>query len=320
MAAYQGAATIADAVESALTQTRPPAEVIVCDDGSTDDLDGALAPFRRRITLLRQANRGHAAALNRAARVAKGDFLAILDQDDLFLPRRLEALASLAADRPDLDIVTTDEHLEIAGTIVGRHLEHIPFSVDDQRTAILRSGFLGHPAVRRERFLACGGFDESFGAAADVECWTRLILAGARAGMVDEPLMRYRLHEGAMTANRAQTLRERVRTLEKHAANPDLRPEERVTLARTLSSNRRRAMLAESEAALRGLLPEPRGRLLEIVRDGSFTRGERLHAAAAWLAPRAARWWIERRERRAGFTHLERPLDRLLRGQQRQGR
>lgn len=90
-----------------------------------------------------------------------------------------------------------------------------------------------------------------------------------------------------------------------------------MVLERTLALNRRRAMRAESEAALRALVPGPRDRLLEIVRDDSFPREERLRAVAAWLAPRAARRWIEWRERRTGFTHLERPMDRLLTGQQR---
>jgi GT2 family glycosyltransferase len=317
MAAYQGAGTIAAAVDSALSQTYPPVDVVVCDDGSTDDLERALAPLRDRITLVRQTNAGQASALNNAARVAHGEFLAVLDQDDIFLRERLEALAALGAQRPDLDLLTTDEYLEVGGRIVGRHLEHIDFPIHDQRTAILRTGFLGHPAVRRRRFIACGGFDESFRSAADTECWTRLILSGAQVGMVAEPLMHYRLHPGAVTANRTAALRERVRSLEKHATNPDLRPHEREVLELILVHARRRALLAESEAALRGLIPAPRARLRTIIGDSSFTLDERARAAAALVAPRTARRWIERRERRTGFTYLERPMDRLTRARRR---
>ncbi len=312
MAVYQGAATVGEAVGSILAQTCPPAEVIICDDGSTDDLEGALAPYRERILLLRQPNQGQPSALNTAARAARGDFLATLDRDDVFLPRRLEALSTLGAARPDLDLLTTDEYLEVDGEIVGRHSQHMPFPITGQRTAILRAGFLGHPAVRRELFLRSGGFDESFGNfAADVECWTRLILAGAQVGMVDEPLMCYRLHAGGVTANRAAALRGRVRTLEKHAANPDLSPSERVVLEEMLVHNRRRALLAESEAALRGLIDDPRAHLAAVLRDASFTTDERVRAAAALLAPGLARRWVLRRERRTGFSHLERPMDRL---------
>jgi len=67
----------------------------------------------------------------------------------------------------------------------------------DQRAGILKNNFLlPHPAIRRERLLALGGFDESMLNAADWDSWIRLILDRARASLVDEPLQRYRLREG----------------------------------------------------------------------------------------------------------------------------
>ena len=115
VAAYQAADTIGDTLASAFAQTLPPREVVVCDDGSTDDLDGALRPFRDRITLLRQENRGEGAAKNAAARAASGDFVVILDADDVFDRRRLEALGELAVARPYLDVLTTNALLELEG-------------------------------------------------------------------------------------------------------------------------------------------------------------------------------------------------------------
>ncbi len=87
----------------------------------------------------------------------------------MYLPERLEALAELAVSRPDLDILTTDAVLEVDGTAVRRcYTDELPFEVDDQRTAILRRNFvLGLVAVRRERFLDAGGFDESLRYATD---------------------------------------------------------------------------------------------------------------------------------------------------------
>jgi glycosyltransferase involved in cell wall biosynthesis len=73
IAAYQSAAVVADAVGSALEQTLAAREVVVCDDGSTDDPAAALAPFGDRVTLLRQENRGEAGAKNAAARAASGE-------------------------------------------------------------------------------------------------------------------------------------------------------------------------------------------------------------------------------------------------------
>src|SRR5215216_4245244 len=85
IAAYQACAYISDAIESVFAQTLRPIELIVCDDGSTDDLEGALAPRRESITLLRKENGGEASAKNAAARAASGDFIAILDADDVYL-------------------------------------------------------------------------------------------------------------------------------------------------------------------------------------------------------------------------------------------
>lgn len=238
--AYQAAATIGEAIESALAQTLP-AELIVCDDGSTDDLDAALAPYLDRIRLIRKENGGGASALNVGARAATGEFVAILDADDVYDARRIEALAELGTVRPDLDIITTDAYLEAGGEIVGRFNESTPFDVDDQRAAILRSCFVGGwPAVRRSRVLAAGGWDESLRIGNDWDCWLRLILDGARAGLVDEPLMRYRRDSRGLTSDRIASLRERVHILEKARSHPSLTRRERRILESSIRWQRSR--------------------------------------------------------------------------------
>ena len=137
IACYQGADVVGDAVRSALEQTRAPLEVIVSDDGSTDDLDRALGPYDQRIVVLRAENRGPAAARNAAFRVAHGDYVVILDADDVFFPERLEAMAELLEQRPDLDIVTTDAIMELDGRPVRNvYNERWTFEVRDQRRAI----------------------------------------------------------------------------------------------------------------------------------------------------------------------------------------
>lgn len=247
--AYDAAATVAEAVSSALSQTRS-AEVIVCDDGSTDDLAGALSPYRERIELIEKPNGGGASALNAAARAASGDFVAILDADDVYDARRIDALAELASMRPDLEIVTTDAYLETEGEIVGRFNRATPFAVDDQRVAILRSCFVGGwPAVRRSVVLAAGGWDESFQIGYDWDCWLRLILDGARAGLVDEPLMSYRLHKGSLTSNRVESLQARVRLLERALDHPSLTRQERRVLHASIRWQRSRMLREVAEAA-----------------------------------------------------------------------
>jgi Glycosyl transferase family 2 len=290
IAAYNAAGFVGEAVASALAQTRPPLEVIVCDDGSTDELAAVLDAFRERIVLLRQENGGEASAKNAAARAASGDFLAILDADDVYLPERLEAFGELAAARPDLDVLTTDAVLELGGTPVRRcYTDELPFEVDDQRAAILERNFVfGLAAVRRERFLAAGGFDESLRHATDWDLWARLLLEGSRVGAVMEPLARYRLREGSLSSARPSLLAGRIRVLEKAAAHPSLTGAEREIAARSIALERRRLALAEARAALAGELPSPRRRSLAVALGPGHEIRTRVKALGAAVAPRSA--------------------------------
>jgi hypothetical protein len=294
IAAYQAAHVIGEAIESALGQTVAPHQIVVCDDGSTDDLDAALAPYRDRITLVRQPNRGEAAAKNAAASVASAEFIAILDADDVYLPERIRALGQLAAARPDLDLLTTDAFLEVGGRRLRRcYGDAFRFEVDDQRTAILERNFIfGLAAVRRRRLLDAGGFDESIRTTTDWECWIRLILDGAKAGLVNEPLARYRLRPESLSASRVGLLRGRVATLEKAASHPGLLPEERRTVRRSLASQRRQLTLLEAQAALAGRQADARGRALGIARDAGYGLPTRCKASVSAVAPRLVGRWL----------------------------
>jgi Glycosyl transferase family 2 len=299
IAAYQAAHLVGDAVSSALAQTRPAHEVIVCDDGSTDDIEDALAPYGDRIVVVRQENRGEAAAKNAAARAASGDFVAILDADDVYLPERLEALAELAAARPDLDILTTDAYLELNGEVLRRcYTGGFHFVTDDQRRGILEDNFIfGHAAVRRERLLSVGGFDESILWATDWECWIRMILDGSRAGLVAEPLARYRVQAGSLSSQRMRMFEGRIATLEKATARVDLSPEERRTAARSLARYRGRLALGEAREALEARSPDARRRAMAVALGRGFRAPTRLKALVSAAAPRAARRLLTGRER-----------------------
>ncbi len=297
IAAYQASATIAEAVESALSQTVPAHEVIVVDDGSTDGTPDALEPYRDRVTLIRQENRGPAAARNVGIRLATGDFISILDADDVYEPARLEALTELAGARPDLDILMTDLHLEVDSELVGRFSEKTPFAVAEQNLAIFERCFLAEPAIRREALIAIGGFDESLLIGEDWECWIRLLHAGSAAGFVDMPLVRYRIGGPSLTANRVAALRSRVTVLEL-ASRLDLAPNEREMLSRFLVGRRRRALLAEAEQAIRERRPDARRRAIDVTLAAGLPAAVRIAALAAAVAPRAAARRLAGREAR----------------------
>jgi glycosyltransferase involved in cell wall biosynthesis len=312
VAAYQVADVIGDALDSIRSQTARPLEVIVCDDGSTDALEDALAPYREEIVFARKSHGGEASAKNAAAARASGDFVLILDADDAFLPTRLEALAELAQLRPDLDILTTDAYLVADERRVRRNYDRSwRFEVADQRRAILQRNFVfGHAAVRRERLLEHGGFDESILWTTDWELWLRLILAGSRAGCVDEPLALYRLRESSLTAQRRDLLLGKLATLEKARSNPDLREAEGPVLEDSLAAYGRELRLLDLRDSLAAGNAGSRRRALGLLRAPGQALRSRLELAAMAAAPDAFGRLLRRRANRswvgAGGTRVRR--------------
>jgi hypothetical protein len=297
IAAYQAAALVPDAVRSALEQTLAPKDVVVCDDGSTDDPASALAPFGDRITLLRQENHGEAAAKNAAARAAGGDYVAILDADDVFVPERLEAITAVLAERPDIDILTTDAWMEVDGRRLRCVYEQgYEFPTIAQRAAILRGNFVfGLCAVRRSRLLEAGGYDEAIRYATDWDLWLRLILDGSTVGCIAAPLATYRLQRDSLSAQRSRMLAGRIEILEKASLRPDLEPGERVQVTASLRDLRSRLALARAREALASRAPDARRLALTaaVGRGQSPTTRARLLAGA--LAPRAVGRALRRR-------------------------
>ena len=290
---YQNADSVVEAVESALNQTLPPFEIVVYDDGSTDGTEDVLRAHRDRIVYLRQENVGSAQAFNEAAKVATGEFVVVLDADDVFEPGRIEALSELAAARPDLDILATDASWESEGRVIGRfNSEANPFEVEDQRAVILDRCFIIAPAVRRIPMLAIGGQDSELEHSSDWDLWMRMILHGSKAGLVDEPLMRYRMRDGSISSNRLQAFATRVEILERLQRNPALRGEDLVPLDRALSRHRQTLALAEAyDAAHRGA-PDARALALAVARERAHGRRTRSKAVALAASPSALRPWL----------------------------
>ena len=289
--AYQASATIGEAVASVRAQTYPAGEIIVCDDGSTDDLSAALAEHGEAVTLIRQEHLGVSAARNALLRAAGCDFVVPLDADDVYAPTRLERLAELGEARPDLDILTTDAEFVVEGQGVGRFHEATPFAVNDQPEAIFERCFVICPAMRRERLIAIGGYDEELRSAEDWDCCIRLIGAGSRAGLVEEPLLEYRLGGASLTASRAETLSERVYMLEKAvsaAAGPASR-----AVRRTLDHHRARALQRAALDAVDAGDPSARRRLLEVAGARAVAPMARVGALAAAIAPSRMRGLVE---------------------------
>jgi len=105
---YNRAGLVVEAIESALRQTTPPREIIVIDDGSTDDTPRALAAFGDRIIAVRQENQGVGAARNRGLAMARGRYIAFLDSDDIWLEFKLELQFAVMEGRRELGLLFSD--------------------------------------------------------------------------------------------------------------------------------------------------------------------------------------------------------------------
>ncbi|MBW2696700.1 MAG: glycosyltransferase [Deltaproteobacteria bacterium] len=192
---FNGAATLADTLRSALEQADPPKEVIVVNDGSNDATSNILAGFDDRIRCVTQRNQGVAAARNRGAEAARGDWIAFLDQDDLWHAHKLKTLRSAVEREPSMTLVYSDFEIidEQSRVICPSALREW----DLDWTRIFMNGhFHALPStilIRKDVFEEIGGFCTDFKANAheDVEFNARAAQV-AELHFVDEPLVGYR--------------------------------------------------------------------------------------------------------------------------------
>ncbi|CAB4768657.1 MAG: glycosyltransferase [Actinobacteria bacterium] len=286
IAVYNAAEFIGDALDSCFAQTVAPLEILVVDDGSTDDLDAALAPYLERIRLIRQPNGGESIAKNAGAGAATGDYVLLLDADDVAHPQRIEAVESLAVKRPDLAIITHDDAMTQDGVLLRNYFgDDRIFVTVDQREAIVRGCFIVNPAVRRDVWLAHRGYDESIRISADWDLWIRIILSGGLAGMVDAPLVEYRQWSGSLTANVVAATLGSIAVLEKTRSRSDLTATERMIIEVQLRHYRSRL----ARAAIISGDTRAREFLVAVVRDSGEAAGSRIRAALAALSPRIAK-------------------------------
>lgn len=295
--AHNIAAFLPAALASVFAQTLPPDEVVVCDDASHDDVEGAVEPYSPRLRLVRRAtNGGEGAAKNSAVGALSTDVVVVLDGDDEMAPRRLEALGWLAAARCDLDILTTEweEFGPARPTSPWSLAEHFP--MEDQRNSILQWNFLPAPAIRRRALLAVGGFNEDLRYGPDWELHARMLVRGSRAGLITAPLYRYRRWSGQQTSDRRRVLDGRVDVVSLIARDPLLTAHDRSTVARSVADLR-------SERWLRGLPHDPGGReeALWLVRSPLVSPRRRGLAALAALSPQLADM-VARRLQSSGGT------------------
>ncbi len=166
---------VREAIESVLAQSYGLFELIVIDDGSTDDTARKLAEFGTSLRLIEQPRRGVSAARNRGASIARGRYLAFLDSDDLWLPEKLEIQMAFMEDHAEIEICQTDEIWIRRGLRVNPKAKHRKPSGDIFRRS-LELCLVSPSAVmmRRELFTRSGGFDENLPVCEDYDLWLRI--------------------------------------------------------------------------------------------------------------------------------------------------
>jgi len=162
---YNGAATIERALKSVFEQTFSDFEIVVVDDGSTDETPSVLAKFGDRIRMIRQSNRGFPGARNAAVAASRGELLALIDHDDQWLPRKLELTVAALDTDPDASLVYSDLIVvneageESRSSPIGSDTAHAP-TMDEMLSRIWPI-MPSTVVMRRAAFDGAGGFGES---------------------------------------------------------------------------------------------------------------------------------------------------------------
>jgi glycosyltransferase involved in cell wall biosynthesis len=223
---YNGAKFIAETLKTILGQTVRPAEVIVVDDGSTDETMSVVEQFGSSVTQIRTANCGACAARNTGASRATGHWLAFCDADDLWLPAKIEKQLRLANEAPEIHCVITD-YAEVIGGVVSEQ-SHLSYSPKDfwtpehhQAGLVVRTPIAGKlttfqpsitssPIVKRSFFQRSGRFDGESPHTHHDTCFNFHCLSVVPFGVVPEVLMHYRRHPDSISSDPLKQLHRTV--------------------------------------------------------------------------------------------------------------
>jgi len=205
--AYNTAGYIGDSLESVLAQTFRDYEVIVVNDGSPDtvELEQVIRKYQNQICYIKQQNKGPSAARNTGIRSARGEFLAFLDSDDIWLPDFLAEQLQFFAENPSIDMVCADcvhfGNPELDGTS-WQALDPIENPVTFEKILPTHGGaFASFVVLRRETVLKIGSFDEALRLLEDYHYWLTFLYRGGRMAYLHKVLGKRRIHGGSATYN-----------------------------------------------------------------------------------------------------------------------
>jgi glycosyltransferase involved in cell wall biosynthesis len=209
---YNCAHFLGRAIDSALAQTFIDREVVVADDGSTDETKSIIDRYGTQVRYFYQPNRGLSSARNLAIANSTGEYLAYLDADDKWYADKLEKQVQFLDTHPECGFVHSDVTvIDDEDAILYR-----AFNCETKRPipqgaclqALLRTSHIQVPSVleRRSMFYETGPFDERLRSLEDYSRWILIVMHGAAVGYLDEPLAYYRWRSGSMSRNQRRML------------------------------------------------------------------------------------------------------------------
>lgn len=218
--AYNHAEFLGDAIESVLRQTYPDIEIIVVDDGSTDQTPEVAGQYGKNIRYIRQENQGLSAARNTGIRAARGKLIGLLDADDLYEPEFVTTLVSILGATPSVDAVyCRAQTVDVSNRPLPEQIGKVVPS-EELYVTLLEGGFFPPHCMFAHKYCyeQTGLFDEAFQGCADWDLWLRFSKQFVVVG-TNEILVRYRVLPESMSKNAAHMLDDRIRVVQKHFAD-----------------------------------------------------------------------------------------------------
>jgi glycosyltransferase involved in cell wall biosynthesis len=208
------------AIRTVLAQTYKDFEVIVVDDGSTDETRDVVVQYRAKVHYLYQINRGLSSARNLGLSAASGEFFAYLDADDMWYPDKLERQVTFLDAHKECGLVHSDT------TIIDEmdRVIHLRFNQETQRKVpsgyctmdLLQRSHIQIPTIleRRDIIERVGNFDERLKGVQDYLHWILVAMEGTAFGYIDEPLAMYRWRAGSLSSNQRRMAEDHVMMFE----------------------------------------------------------------------------------------------------------
>jgi glycosyltransferase involved in cell wall biosynthesis len=217
--AYNQAAYLTEALQSILAQSYQNHEILVVDDGSTDETPAIAQSFGCVVQYIRQENQGLAGARNTGIRHARGKYVALLDSDDRWLPEFLQTMMTLVDEEPTATVYYGGwRYMDIHGCDLPQAPGQKVIPPAEMYAAMLKSNFLNCCTIvmHRSKVMEAGMFDPEFRRLQDQELWVRLLRQGHTFIGSSATLVRYRVHGESLSTNGSGGVQAVLALVEKH--------------------------------------------------------------------------------------------------------